>query len=780
MSENEEFIREFLEECDENLDQLDKDLVALEQSPRDTKRLESIFRAIHTIKGTSGFFGFSKLGALAHDGEGLLGRLRDGELILNQEIASTLLQLIDGIRDMLGSIRDSGSEGSADYRELSANLIRLALSPGCKPTAEEAAAAGAEREGKASPRESPEVVEDREAPAQESRMAGEVVSQQPESSPLDEVAAVTQSAPQMDPTTLAAKPPAAEESPTEKVRPDTAVGPGSIRVDVRSLDDLLDLAGELVLARNQLNQFSASVEDTALLKTIQRLSLITSELQEGVMQTRLQPMATIWRKFPRVIRDLAVACGKDIELEQEGEDTELDRSLLEAIKDPLTHLIRNSVDHGIELPEVRKARGKAVKGRVLLRAYHEGGQVSIEITDDGGGIDVEKVKQRASERGMIDAEQAGTISDHDLVQMIFRPGFSTAEKVTDVSGRGVGMDVVKTNIERIGGTIILQNRPGLGTTVRITIPLTLAIIPALIVTSGNDRFAVPQVNLIELINYGEEATCEPVEWVHDAPVCRLRGRLLPLVYLNHALEIEEDLTARGNATNIVVLQVEGGRFGLVVDQVINTEEIVVKSLSRGLKSIPMFAGATIMGDGGVVLILDVVGLARRAGLTITKTELVRAHDEVGEAQVEPLPFLLCESNDLRRVAIRLTEVQRLEEFSPDKVERAASTEAVQYGGKIMPLVRLSRLLGWSDEKAGNSENLMVVVHRHLGRNAGLVVPRIVDIVGGPHEIEHGSDESGLVMGSSLIEGRVTDVIDLAAAFRVAGIRFVEPVGDSTS
>jgi two-component system chemotaxis sensor kinase CheA len=513
------------------------------------------------------------------------------------------------------------------------------------------------------------------------------------------------------------------------------------------------------------------------LKTIQRLSLVTSKLQEGIMQTRMQPMSTIWRKFPRVIRDLAVACGKEVKLVQEGEHTELDRSLLESIKDPLTHLIRNAVDHGIESPEIRESMAKPRQGRVLLRAYHAGGQVVVEISDDGAGIDAEKIKQKAVERGLIDARQAATMSEHELAEMIFRPGFSTAEKVTGVSGRGVGMDVVKTNIESIGGTITLRNRPGLGASVRISIPLTLAIIPALIVTGGNERFAIPQVSLIELLHYGVETVLDPVEWVHDAPVCRVRGSLLPLVYLRHALEIEKRPTTHALATNIVVVQVEDCRFGLVVDAVINTEEIVVKPLAGDLRSIPVFAGATIMGDGEVALILDIAGLARKAGLTVAKTEIPLPESEPGASHVATQPFLLCDSHDLRRIAIRLTDVLRLEEFRRDQVEWAATRESVQYGGEIMPLVRLTKLLNWPDDQE-NTENLLVVVHQHGGRTAGLVVPRTVDIVEGPLEMEVASDESGLVTGMAKIDGRVTYVIDLATAFHTAGVHFVEPIGNT--
>ncbi len=760
MSENEEFIGEFLEECDESLDQLDKDLLALEQNPRDKQRLESVFRTIHTIKGTSGFFGFAKLGALAHDGETLLGRLRDGEIFLNQEIATTLLQLIDGIRQMLASIRDSGAEGATDFRSLSASLIRLAMSPSAGPAADPSSDEGpplpatigaSDRAVSADPTEltTPEMMEtDASAAVADSREPMESIE------PAESVEAIERA----ESVQLAV--------PVPQGPPHKPASEGSIRVDVHLLDELLDLAGELVLARNQLNQQSSNLENTALWKTIQRLSLITSELQEGVMQTRMQPMATIWRKFPRVVRDLALACGKEIELVQEGEQTELDRSLLEAIKDPLTHLIRNAVDHGIEAPEVRVARGKPRKGRMLLRAYHEGGQVGIELTDDGGGIDVSRVRQRALERGLIDAERVGSISEEDLVQLIFLPGFSTAQTVTDVSGRGVGMDVVRTNIERIGGTILLHNRPGLGTTVRITIPLTLAIIPALIVTCGSDRFAIPRGSLLELVNFGSEAAREAIEWVHDAPVCRLRGSLIPLVYLSHVLELARDSANRCEALNLVVLQVEGCRFGLVVDQVVDTEEIVVKPLSRWLKSIPVFAGATIMGDGTVALILDVAGLARKVGLSVAKTERVPAAVDADPGEAPQVSYLLCENHERRRIAIRLAEVQRLEELPSTSVELAGSHEVIQYGGQIMPLLRLSRLLHWSDSNDPESGKLAVVVLGPPGHHAGLVVPRIADIFEGPPVLDSGYGETGFTRGSSVIDGRVTDVIDLAAVLQI--------------
>ena len=376
-----------------------------------------------------------------------------------------------------------------------------------------------------------------------------------------------------------------------------------------------------------------------------------------------------------------------------AQDTELDRSLLEAIKDPLTHLIRNAVDHGVESPAVRQSRGKPSQGHVLLRAYHESGQVHIEITDDGGGIDVQRVKQRALDRGLITAQHADTMSDHELCQLIFRPGFSTAEKVTDVSGRGVGMDVVRTNIEQIGGTVDLQNRPGLGSTVGITIPLTLAIIPALIVTCGGDRFAIPQPSVTELLGYQEQDASRAVEWVHDAPVCRLRGQLLPLVFLDEVLKLSQEATAERAHLNIVVLQTASCRLGLVVDEVIRTEEIVVKPLGRALQGIPVFAGATIMGDGTVALILDVAGLGREAGLADGKTAAGQA-TEVAEHTLRPNEsIVLCEVGAGHRIAFRLEDVERLEEFPATKIEHASGKEVVQYGGEIMPLINVTSVLG---------------------------------------------------------------------------------------
>lgn len=386
----------------------------------------------------------------------------------------------------------------------------------------------------------------------------------------------------------------------------------SIRVDVGLLDKLMNLVGELVLARNQITQFGSSQEDPAFLGTVQRLNLLTGELQAGVMKTRMQPVGSVWGKFPRLVRDLAVACGKQVRIDMEGQETELDRTIIEAVRDPLTHMVRNAVDHGIEPPAERAAWGKPAEGRLFLHALHEGGKVVIELTDDGGGIDPRRVRDKALLSGLVTPEQAARLGDRELLDLIFLPGFSTTDRVTQFSGRGVGMDVVRTNIEKIGGTVDVDSTLGRGTTIRMKIPLTLAIIPALVVSTGGDRYAIPQVSLLELVRLEGEQVRKGVEQFHGIPVYRLRGNLLPLVYLDRELGVEP--IRAGDEINIVVLQADDRPFGLVVDAIRDTEEIVVKPLQKALKGIGVFSGATIMGDGNVALILDVLGLAQRAGV----------------------------------------------------------------------------------------------------------------------------------------------------------------------
>jgi two-component system chemotaxis sensor kinase CheA len=730
MSDLDDVVKEFLVESHEGLDRLDRDLVALEQRPHDQELLAGIFRCIHTVKGTCGFLGFTKLESVSHVGESLLSLMRDGKLELTPEITSALLQLVDAVRQILRNIETDQTEGDVEYASLVEWLTWLqtpeattpvAAPPGASPIAVAVAPAP-------EPVPAPPVIERRTAERrQESRREGDHL------------------------------PPAESESHG------VSASDSSIRVDVGLLDRLMNLVGELVLTRNQILQLSTGTEDSALQATSQRLNLITSELQEGVMKTRMQPIGNIWSRFPRVVRDLAVACAKQVRVEMEGGDTELDKTIIEAIKDPLTHVIRNSVDHGIESPAVRLAAGKPSAGCLVLRAYHEGGQVNIEISDDGGGINVGRVKQKAVERGVITPDQAARMSEREALLLIFLPGFSTAERVTNVSGRGVGMDVVRTNIEKIGGTVDVQSKLGESTTIKIKIPLTLAIIPALLIGAGGDQYAIPQVNLLELVRLEGEDARAGIETMYGTPVYRLRGNLLPLAYLNRVLGLPAEIRAGEDpdVVNIVVLQADEHQFGLVVDRISDTEEIVVKPLSKQIKEIAAFAGATIMGDGRVALILDVMGVARLSGIVSnvrdrTRTETATPAEQGGPARQTMLVFGL--GTD-RRLAIPLSIVSRLEEFPATLVERAGSGQVVQYRGEIMPLIHLSAVLDGGE--AVFRDPLQVVVYSDGSRSRGLVVDNILDIVEETLTVQRRSG-NGVVYGSAVIQQRVTDLLDVEA------------------
>ncbi|MBV9123717.1 MAG: chemotaxis protein CheW [Planctomycetes bacterium] len=713
-----EIIKDFLIETREGLSQVDLDLVALEKDPRNAETLARVFRTIHTIKGTAGFLGLTRLEAVAHAAEGLLSRLRDGQLALTTEMISALLRLADAVREVLASLEATQEEGSADYTDLIRTLQLL------------------QQGGRTS-----------------------------------------------DPT-----PAAPAQAPPKVESPLRAGADSTIRVDLALLDRLMNLMGELVLARNQIVQLSAAQNDSAFLTSSQHLSLITSELQEGVMRTRLQPVANLWRKLPRFVRDLALECGKQVRLEMEGGATELDKSILEAIADPLIHLVRNAIDHGLESPVDRRSRGKPAEGRLALSAYHEGGKVHIALTDDGAGIDTQRLKARAAEAQWLSPEQAAHLDDHEALELIFRPGFSTAERLTRVSGRGVGMDVVRTNVEKIGGTVEVHTQLGRGTTVQLKIPLTLAIIPALTVTSGGERYAIPQASLLELVHLESDRAARAIEQVHDAAVYRLRGHLLPLVFLSRVLDLEGAEPGQEGAINLVVLQADDRQFGLVVDTVHDTEEIVVKPLQKPLKGIGVFAGATILGDGKVVLILDVVGLAQQAGVLAGGRAALRtekpAAAPASKAAVQSL-LLFATAHD-RRLVIPLSEVARLEEFPRAAIERAGSREVVQYRGDILPLVNVSQVLAGMQARSGNGrpagrrrktgppasaneDTVPVVVYSSAGRHVGLVVGRILDIVEDALAVRSPATRAGVVF-STVIQGRVTELLDVESILRAAGLR----------
>ena len=767
MDEMDDIVQEFLVESTEGLDRLDQDLVALEQDPTNQDLLAAIFRCIHTIKGTCGFLGFSKLESVTHVGENLLSKLRDGKLDLTQDITSALLTLVDAVRTILARIEQTGADGDEDYSQVVATLESLLSPIDVDPQEADSAETTPRR---ASPRTRKKTAKKtvRKTTRQTARKATKKAVSRKRSTVTKKTEAVSV------PQTSA---PEVGDFHAEGDVPGRSISESTIRVDVGLLDDLMNLVGELVLARNQVLQH---VADSALATTAQHLNLITTELQAGVMKTRMQPIGNIWNKFPRVVRDLAVSCDKQVRIEMDGAETELDKTLIEAIKDPLTHIVRNSVDHGIEPPEVREANGKDPEGLIFLRAYHEGGQVNIEISDDGGGIDTERLKQKAVEVGILSAEQAARMSDRDAVNLIFGAGFSTAKRVTNVSGRGVGMDVVKTNMEKIGGTVDVQSTLGKGTTLKIKIPLTLAIIPALIVKSGGDRYAIPQVSLLELVRLQGKDARSKIEDMRGAPVYRLRGRLLPLVFLNRELHPGAESSDEADTFNIVVLQADDRQFGLVVDGVNDTAEIVVKPLGKLLNELSVFAGATIMGDGHVSLILDVLGLAQRASVVSeirdrALTDKARGQEERDE-HLQTL--LLFRTPDDGRMALPLSMVARLEVFPASAVERVGTQDVVQYRGSILPLVHVSEVLperrnvARSGDEQSITGEIHVVVYSAGDRSVGLVVDRIIDIVEESVEIERAASRE-CVKGTAVIHGKVTEFLDVEAVIQAGDPTFAQ-------
>lgn len=807
----EEIVQEFLVESHENLDQLDEDLLALERDPTSRDLLSSIFRTLHTIKGTSGFLALNTLEKVAHAGESLLSKLRDGEMTLNPAMATVLLEMVDAVRSLLENIENDGNEGSEEYHPLRAKLHAI-LDGQDAAEVVEAAKAGTLGQAAAAPAEAaaevagPSVVVATGTPAEQlvqveggsaehtgataAPAAGESAAA-PQASQaavavavavaetggadngtpgeggndagMDAAQSAAKTAAQDAAKQAAEAQVAAAAAAPEPSKKDDAgkrsIADSSIRVDVDLLDQLMNLVGELVLSRNQAVQIAAQSGDQELVRSMHQLSLVSSELQEGVMKTRMQPIDHVWRSIPRVVRDLANSLGRQIRVEMEGKETELDKTILEAIKDPLTHLVRNSCDHGIELPDVRVAKGKQPEGVLLMRAYHEGGQVNIEIIDDGAGVNTEKVKNKAVEKGVITREEADRMSDRDANLLIFRAGFSTADKVSNVSGRGVGMDVVKTNIEKIGGTIDVTSVYGEGTTTRIRIPLTLAIIPALLVRGQENMFAIPQVNLLELVRLDAQQAAERLETIQGTPVYRLRGDLLPLVYLRDQIGVE---STESETTFIAVLRADQKRFGLVVDDIEDTEEIVVKPLGKQLRGIDLYSGATLMGDGRVALILDTMALASASGMVSDGSDRNSSVEEaLSRADKDATSLLVVKLSTGRRVALPLSVVERLEEFPLSRVETVGQNQVVQYRGVILPLLRLADDYG-SYDQIDADQPLQVVVCKYRDQLFGFVVDRVLDIVEDELSIRTHLDTGGN-LGSAVVDEHVTELLNIDTA-----------------
>ena len=696
-----DLLKDFLAESAENLAQLDHDLVELERDPSDTSLLNSIFRAIHTIKGTCGFLGLARLEHVSHTAESVLDQLRSGALKAEPEVISDILRAVDLIKFILSELESHRAEPAGDD-----SLLVALLEQWLTPTEEQKAAT------------------------------------------LDSaVRPVTPVGPAASPLL----PSSLSPSPSLSHADQPSAPHSSLRVSIALLDSLMNLAGELVLNRNQLVEMASREDDSALAMPVQQLNRITAELQSAIMKTRMQPVGSAWGKLPRIVRDIARETGKKIELDMKGAATEMDRQLVQALQDPLTHMVRNSADHGIESVAVRRAQGKPATGKIVLNAYHEGGHVIVEIRDDGKGIDVAEVRRTAIQRGIVSRELSETMSDYQALRLIFEPGFSTATEVTHISGRGVGMDVVRSNIEHVGGAVDIASVPGAGCTVRIRLPLTLAIISSLIVRASGEMFAFPQASVLELIRLSPDEMSS-FDTLQNVRLFRLRDDLVPVIYLADELGLAE--REDGEVRTLVVCQAGSARFGIIVDEVVDSQEIVVKPIGRLTRSVRCYAGCTILGDGLVVMIIDPAALAIRSGTDTSALAQAAVEKPVAPAAKRDSLLLFGVGDDAVQ-AVPLALVARLEEIPAERIESAGGNLVVQYRGSLLPLIAASPAVTFTSGRTNS-----VIVFNEGSSSFGIAVNDIRDIVDEVLNLELIAVRPG-VLGTAIICGAATEVLDVS-------------------
>lgn len=682
---DDDLVQEFVAETADGLAEVDGLLLALERDPSDADALARIFRIVHTIKGTCGFFGFARLEALAHAAESLLDPLRSGERVLTPAATDLLLAALDRLRVIVTALRDSGQEGEESDEDLIAQLL-----------------AG----GGSDPASAP-------VPAQPSTTGPDAAA------------------------------------PAEGDSANRADGtPSHVRVRVDVLESLMATVSELVLTRNRLTQIAAQTGADAFALALARLSHVTGELQDGVMRARMQAVGTILHPLTRLARDLARDLGKPLALDLGGEEVELDRQVLERIKDPLTHLVRNAADHGIETPQDRAAAGKPQTGRIRVTARAEGGHVTIEVADDGRGLDLDAIRAKALARGLLSEAAASTADDRQLADLVFTPGFSTAAAVTSISGRGVGMDVVRRNLEEIGGSVEAVSSPGQGTRFRMKIPLTLAIVPALILEAGGQRFALPQLNVRELVRPAGNPDAR-VEDIHGMPVLTLRGRVHPLLSLARRLDLPQD--GDGFAT-VILVEIGADLYGLGVDAVLSTDEIVVKPLAGLLRGLAHVSGTTILGDGSVAMILDAAGLA--AGLTFSPAAPLG--EDAAPAAAPARSYLTLRLGAGANRALPLDAVDRVHQVARGSLAMSGRGEVADIDGTLVPVIRLAGAedIGFADHDA----QCLVLLSGPVP--AALAVDAVLDIVEGPPEpaVAEGCAPIAAVMR---LGGEAVDLLDLA-------------------
>jgi two-component system, chemotaxis family, sensor kinase CheA len=742
---HENALDEFFAECEEIIQRVSNTLTKLEDHDLDQEIVDSLYRDMHTLKGTSQLFGFTTIGLIAHSIEASLEPVRRNKISLDRRFTDYIFKSLDLIDRIMKRPETELEQDHELQSELVATLPQLVTIATQKFNGD----LFAHRD--ASPDES---ISSYQGPAPSAPPAVlESVPAAPVFIPAPKVNTST-------PETIFEK----KINIMEKTAPidESSAESSTIRVQVTLLDKLMNLVGEMVLTRNQVLQYAKSSDSNEFLSLTQRLDMATTELQDSVMRTRMQPIGSVFTKFHRLVRDLSRDLGKNIDFQVQGAETELDKSLIEAIKDPLTHIVRNSCDHGIETPAIRKNSGKDEQGSLLLRAYHEGGQVIIEIKDDGKGIDPHKIRQKAVEKRVISPEKAATLSDKEAQELIFAAGFSTAEQVSSVSGRGVGMDVVRTNVERVGGMIELQSVAGQGTTLRLKIPLTLAIVPAMVIRSGADYYAVPQMKLQELIRVDMEESGPKIEKLQGQEVFRLRGQLLPLICCDQ-LTRPGKIKEKRSVYNIAVLSGESHLYGLVVDEICDTADIVVKPLPPFLKKIDLFSGATIMGDGLIALIIDVNGVGSQ--MKISHGGEKRQQSTVAQSKAafkENTDFMLVRLAHAGCYAIPLVLVHRLEEFSSKDLSYSGNECVAKYRGSLLPLISLNDFFGYKRDPSEQEQRakLSVVVVAKNNRLFGLVVDEVMDIMSSDFEITpHVKDSPGF-MGSIIAPDKtVVTVLD---------------------
>lgn len=711
MENHDEILAEFILEAREIIDRLDVDFVRLEEDPSEQALVGNIFRGLHTLKGSSGFFSLKRLEKLSHAGESLLGKIRAGQAELDFDKSTRLLEMNDILRQIIDGVEASHVEPAGDDQELINALLGLSQS-------------------------------EKISPAQVS--AAEV---EPE---LPKVAVQEDSIEVLEPPEIAfASTPGQEVVVPVKVNPEV-------------LDKLMNIASEMVLARNRLLPFSQQSSDKLFTSAVRSIDLLTLELQERMMKMRMQPIYHIWDKFPRLVRDVAAECGKKVRLLQEGAETELDRILLDSIRDPLVHLIRNSIDHSIESPEIRLEKGKSELAYLVLRAAHQNGTVIVEVIDDGAGIDYERVRQRAISRGLIGVEKAHTLNHKELIDLIFLPGFSTRETVTNLSGRGVGMDVVKNNIENIGGSIEITSVPNEGTHVKLKIPLTLAILPTLFVRCAEEIFLIPQNRILELVRFAPNEPNNGIEDFYGTPTFRLRDKLIPLLFLNEQLHLTSAPLKPKQKLFIAVLNFNGTLFGLVVEEVLNIQDIVIKPLGDLLRDMSNFAGATIMGNGEVALILDVDGIARQSGLIERlQTNPIRQEERYVAPVVEMISVLLFEIPGLHKIALPLDAIDHIIKLDSAEIQQNGNREVVYFNEQLMDLVRLDKYVsGGVREAQAHHARAPVLTCQYRDRLYGLLVKQVTDIIEVPAKLHELSTPQRGLNGCIIYNDQVINVLDL--------------------